>query len=160
MGSSEAWKRPALEAWGGLLRRAGKEGIPREGRQCHCRQRSSGQELQQPGHTSWVAEDGQDTHHEADVLDLADAHVDALPVVDGQADVDEVVLVCHAADLHEGQEVAVVVTALGLHSLQKGQGAEPRPSAPRDQHTTEPSNWEHWEHPGPVCKLQPVQDSG
>lgn len=95
-----------------------------------------------------MAEGGQGTHHEADVLDLADAHVDALPVVDGQADVDEVVLVRHAANLHEGQEVAVVVTALGLHGLQEGQGAEPQPS--------ELSNWEHWEHPEPVCTFQPV----
>lgn len=113
-----------------------------------------GQELQQPGHRARVAEEGQGTHwlthHEADVLDLPDAHVDALPVVDGQADVDEVVLVCHAANLHEGQEVAVVVPALGLHGLHKGQGAQPQPP--------EPPSWELWEHPEPVCLCDTVAE--
>lgn len=59
------------------------------------------------------------TYHEADVLDLPDAHVNALPLVDGQADVEQVVLVSHAADLHEGQEVTVIVTALRLQGLEK-----------------------------------------
>lgn len=61
-----------------------------------------------------------DTHHEADVLDFPNAHINAFPLVHGQTDVDEVVLVSHAADLHEGKEVAVVVTAFGLQGLAKG----------------------------------------
>lgn len=60
-----------------------------------------------------------DTYHQADVLDLPNAHIDAFPLVHGQTDVDEVVLVSHAADLHEGEEVAVVVTAFGLQGLTK-----------------------------------------
>lgn len=64
-----------------------------------------------------------DTYHQADVLDLPNAHIDAFPLVHGQTDVDEVVLVSHAADLHEGEEVAVVVTAFGLQGLAKGHKA-------------------------------------
>lgn len=61
-----------------------------------------------------------DTHHKADILDFPNAHVDALPLVHRQADVDEVVFVSHAADLHEGKEVTVIVTAFRFQSLQKG----------------------------------------
>lgn len=58
------------------------------------------------------------THHQPDVFDLPDAHVDLLALVDGQADVEQVVLVGHAAHLHEGQQVALVVAALVLVGLE------------------------------------------
>jgi len=70
-----------------------------------------------------------DTYHEADILDFSNAHVNALPLVHGQTDVDEVVLVSHAADLHEGKEVTVVVTAFGVQGLAKGHRAARQRSA-------------------------------
>ena len=59
------------------------------------------------------------THHQLDVFDLPDANVDLLALVHGQADVEQVVLVGHAAQLHEGQEVTVVVAALVLIVLEE-----------------------------------------
>ena len=64
-----------------------------------------------------------DTHHEADILDFPNAHVNALPLIHRETDVDEVVFVGHAADLHEGKEVTVVVTAFRLQRLAKGHRA-------------------------------------
>lgn len=75
-----------------------------------------------------------DTYHEADVLDFPNAHVNALPLVHGETDVDEVVLVGHAANLHEGEEVAVVVTAFRLQCLAKGT---------EQQHSCQPWMEEH-----------------
>lgn len=60
-------------------------------------------------------------HDKSDVLDFSDAHVNLLAVVYRKADVEEVVLVGHAADLHEGQEVALVATTLVVHGLQEAQ---------------------------------------
>lgn len=70
-----------------------------------------------------------DTYHEADVLDFPNAHVNALPLVHRETDVDEVVLVGHTAYLHEGEEVAVVVTAFRLQRLAKGHRAATQRSA-------------------------------
>lgn len=60
-------------------------------------------------------------HDKSDVLDFSDPHVDLLAVVYRKADVEEIVLVGHAADLHEGQEVALVATTLVVHGLQGAQ---------------------------------------
>lgn len=62
-----------------------------------------------------------DTYHQADILDFPNAHVNALPLIHRQTDVDEVVFVGHAADLHEGKEVTVVVTAFRLQGLERAQ---------------------------------------
>lgn len=61
-------------------------------------------------------------YNKSDVFDFPDPHVDLLAVVYREADVEEIVLVGHAADLHEGQEVTVVVTTLVIHGLE---GAQP-----------------------------------
>lgn len=58
------------------------------------------------------------TNHQTDVLDLSNAHVDLIAFVDGQADVEQVVLVGHVAQFHEGQQVTLVVATLVLMRLQ------------------------------------------
>lgn len=71
-------------------------------------------------------------YNKSDVFDFSDPHVDLLAHVDGQADVEEVVFVGHAAHLHEGQEVTLVAAALVVHDLE---GAErdvvPGPHGPK-----------------------------
>ena len=58
------------------------------------------------------------TNHQTDVLDLPNAHVDLIAFADGQADVEQVVLVGHIAQFHEGQQVTLVVATLVLIRLQ------------------------------------------
>lgn len=70
-----------------------------------------------------------DTYHKADILDFANAHINAFPLVHRETDVNEVVFVGHAANLHEGKEVTVVVTAFGLQGLAKRHRAAKRQSA-------------------------------
>lgn len=60
----------------------------------------------------------ENAHHQTDVLDLTDAHVDLLAFADRQADVEQVVLVGHVAQLHEGQQVTLIVAPLVLIRLQ------------------------------------------
>lgn len=57
------------------------------------------------------------TYNETNVFDFSDPHVDLLPLINRQPDVEEIVLVGHAADLHEREWVTLVVTSLILKGL-------------------------------------------
>lgn len=57
------------------------------------------------------------TYNETNVFDFSDPHVDLLPLIDRQPDVEEIVLVGHTADLHEREWVTLVVTSLILKGL-------------------------------------------
>lgn len=60
-------------------------------------------------------------YNKVDVFDFSDPHVDLLAVVYGEPDVEKIVFVGHTADLHEGQEVTIVATALVIHGLEGAQ---------------------------------------
>lgn len=61
----------------------------------------------------------QQTYNKANVSNLSDSHIDLLPLIDRQADVEEVVLVGHAPHFHERHQVAVIVTAIIIMGLEK-----------------------------------------
>lgn len=60
-------------------------------------------------------------YNKSDVFDFSDPHVDLLALVYREADVEKIVFVGHAADLHEGQQVTVVATTLVVHGLEGAQ---------------------------------------
>lgn len=61
------------------------------------------------------------TYNKTNVFDFSDPHIDLLTLVHRQADVEKIVLMGHAADLHEWQQVTLVVTSLILKSLENTQ---------------------------------------
>lgn len=66
------------------------------------------------------------TYNNLDVFNFSNSHIDLFTFIDWEADVEQVIFVCHTADLHQGQEVTFIVTSLIGASLrkQKTQGAE------------------------------------
>lgn len=58
------------------------------------------------------------TYNKTNVFDFSDPHIDLLTLVDRQADVEKIVLMGHAANLHEGKQVTLVVTSLVLVGLE------------------------------------------
>lgn len=57
------------------------------------------------------------TYNKSNVSDFSNPHIDLLTLIYRQADVQEIVFVCHAADLHEGQNVTLIVSSLVIKSL-------------------------------------------
>lgn len=58
-------------------------------------------------------------YNNLDVFDFSNPHVDLFTLIDWEAEVEQVVFVRHAADLHQGQEVTFIVAPLILGSLRK-----------------------------------------
>lgn len=63
----------------------------------------------------------QSTYNKTNVSDFSNPHVDLLTLVDRQTDVEKIILMGHAANLHEGQQVTLIVTSLILKGLENTQ---------------------------------------
>lgn len=61
------------------------------------------------------------TYNKTNVSDFSNPHVDLLTLVDRQTDVEKIILMGHAANLHEGQQVTLIVTSLILKGLENTQ---------------------------------------
>ncbi len=61
------------------------------------------------------------TYNKTNVFDFSDPHIDLLTLVNRQADVEKIVLMGHAANLHEGQQVTLIVTSLVFVGLENTQ---------------------------------------
>lgn len=59
------------------------------------------------------------TYNKTDVFDFSNPHIDLLTLINRQADVKKIELMGHGANLHEGQNVALIVTSLIVQSLEK-----------------------------------------
>lgn len=58
------------------------------------------------------------TYNKTNVFDFSNPHIDLLTLIDRQADVEKIVLMGHAANLHEGQQVTLIVTSLVFVGLE------------------------------------------
>lgn len=57
------------------------------------------------------------TYNKTNIFDFSNPHIDFLALIDRQADVEEIILMGHASNLHEGQEITLIVTSLILKGL-------------------------------------------
>lgn len=59
------------------------------------------------------------TYNKTNVFDFSNPNIDLLTLINRQADVEKIVLMGHAANLHKGQQVTLIVSSLILISLEK-----------------------------------------
>lgn len=59
------------------------------------------------------------TYNKTNIFDFSNPHIDLLALINRQTDVEKIVLMGHAANLHEGQKVTLIVTSLILKGLEK-----------------------------------------
>lgn len=57
------------------------------------------------------------TYNKTNVFYFSDPYVDLLALIYRQADVEKIVLMAHATNFHEGQQVTLIVTSLILKGL-------------------------------------------
>lgn len=59
------------------------------------------------------------TYNKTNVFDFSNPNIDLLALINRQADVEKIVFMGHAANLHKGQQVTLIVSSLILISLKK-----------------------------------------